>query len=214
MEKTTEKISQQSLQKTLPEFVLLKKNYPKDAWFIIGTLTHAQKSSAETQLRHFRELMDKIGKPNDVFGKRLHWIVRVGGGEGTENHTHLHFLLAEEKITNGFFVRYTADQLIEAIKIYWSKYGMPEQQKIDRFDSSRNGLSYVLRDEGRDQERIVEMSKALRAVIKKRQKSSLIYWDRDPFALELIDALRANDPKMLVGFGDEMEKLRAMALAR
>lgn len=212
MEKLTEKICQQSQQKILPEFVLLKKNYPKDAWLIIGTLTHAQKSSAETQLRHFRELMDKIGKPNDVFGRRLHWIVRVGGGKGTENHTHLHFLLAEEKITNGFFVRYTADQVIDAIKSHWEKYGMAEQQKIERFDSSRNGLSYVLRDEGRDQERIVEMSPALRTVIKRRQQSSLIYWDRDPFTVELIDALRANDPKVLVGFGDEMDDLRAKAV--
>ena len=209
MEKLTGKTDPRSLHEILPEFVLLRKNYPKDAWLIIGTLTHAHKTSAETQLRHFRELMDKIGKPNDVFGRRLHWIVRVGGGEGTESHTHLHFLLAEEKITNGFFVRYTSDQVIETIKDHWSKYGMADQQKVERFDSSRNGLSYVLRDEGRSQERIVEMSSGLRSVIKKRQQSSQIYWDRDPLAAEIFDSLRAGNRSLLVGFGDEMEALRA-----
>lgn len=201
----------QSEHGTLPEFMLLKKNYPKDAWLVIGTLTHAEKTSAETQLRHFRDLMHAIGKPNRTFGQRLHWIVRVGGGAGTENHTHLHFLLAETKITDGLLVRYTADQVVDAIKSHWSRHGMVDQQKVERFDSSRNGLSYVLRDEGEAQERVVEMSRSLRSIIKRRQGTSVVYWDRDPFAVEIIDALRAKDPKMLVGFGDEMDELRAIA---
>ncbi|MFM8337743.1 MAG: hypothetical protein ACKODK_19465 [Opitutaceae bacterium] len=210
MEKLAEKISQQSQHKTLPEFALLTKNYSKDAWFIIGTLTHAQRTSAETQLRHFRELMDEIGRPNDVFGRRLHWIVRVGGGEGTANHTHLHFLLAEHKVTDGHTVKLTADEVIATIKKFWSRFGMPAHQEIERFDSSKNGLSYVLREENKDQERIVEMSQALRAQISKLQQSSKLPPERDPLVESVVNQMRARGAR--VGFGDQMDELRAEAV--
>jgi hypothetical protein len=213
MKTIVEKITEQASLKTLPEFSLIKKNYPKNAWLIMGTLTHAKPTSAATQLLHFHELMDALGKSNDVFGKRLHWVVRVGGGEGTNTHTHLHFLLAEHKITNGHTIKFTAEQVIQAIKKHWAGHGMEAHQKIERFDPSKNGLAYIFRDESRDQERIVEMSSALRSLIKKRQQSSTDYWDRDPLAVEIVDALLAKDPNALVGFGDQMASLHSRAAA-
>lgn len=207
MSQETEYTVQSATHKTLPEFVLLQKNYPKDEWLVIGTLTHAKKASAETQLRHFREMVHALGRPNNTFGHRLHWLVRVGGGEGTSAHTHLHFLLSRHQVINGHKFSYTPEQVIEFIKNYWTKHAMMEHQDVQLFDSSRNGVSYVLRDEGREQERIVEMSQALRALIKKKQKSSKIDEEKDPLALEIINALRAKGCR--VGFGDEIDAIRA-----
>ncbi len=208
MTKQTEYILQQATLKTLPEFSLLQKGYSKDEWLIIGTLTHAKKISAATQLLHFKKLMHALGKPNNTFGHRLHWLARVGGGEGTNAHTHLHFLLSKHQLTNGHRFSYTPDEVVEFIETYWTdKYGMKEHQDIALFDSSRNGISYVLRDESREQERIVEMSQALHAHLKKSQQSSQIAPERDPLVEEVVNKMRARGGR--VGFGDQMNELRA-----
>lgn len=131
--------------KTLPEFELLQKFYPRENWLLMGTLTHARPTSAETQLRHFRELVHAIGKPNNTFGHRLHWVCRVGGGAGTSSHIHLHFLLGKHHISNGHEFAYNPDQLIALIEDNWTRFGMKEHQEISIFDSSRPGVEYVLR---------------------------------------------------------------------
>ena len=59
------------------------------------------------------------------------------------------------------------------MKDHWLQFGMREHQKIEVFDSSRPGIEYVLKEEGHSQERIVEMSQALRAFIKKIQRTEL-----------------------------------------
>jgi hypothetical protein len=166
----TEKQIQTAPFKTLPEFELLQKYYPKENWLIMGTLTHAKPTSAETQLRHFNEVIHALGKPNNTFGHRLHWIARIGGGAGTSSHTHIHFLLSKHQITNGHKFSYTPEQAIDFILKQWTKFGMKEQQRIYRFDSSRPGVEYVLRDESQHQERKVEISQSLRQLIKKEQK--------------------------------------------
>lgn len=206
MKNVTEKQLPTAPFKTLPEFELLQKNYPKENWLLIGTLTHSRPTSAETQLRHFRELVHAIGKPNNTFGHRLHWICRVGGGAGTSSHTHLHFLLSKHHITNGHRFSYTTDQLIAFIQDNWTQFGMKKQQKIEVFDSSRPGVEYVLRDESPNQERMVEMSQGLISTIKKRQKASKLAVERDPLAFEIIKILKASGTR--AGFGDEMDSIR------
>ena len=208
----TEKLRRKLSLKTLPEFALLTEHYPKNDWLIIGTLTHAKPTSAATQLRHFRDMIHALGEPNKTFGHRLHWIVRVGGGNGTDTHTHLHFLLSRHQLTNGHRFSYTPDQVVEFIADHWTKHGMKKQQRIQTFDSSCSGISYVLRDESREQERIVEMSQALTAFIKKKQKQQHDpYAGRDPLSVEIIKALR--NKGAAAGFGDQMTELRSKVAA-
>lgn len=206
MNNVTEKQLPTAPFKTLPEFELLQKFYPRESWLLMGTLTHARPTSAETQLRHFRELVHAIGKPNNTFGHRLHWICRVGGGAGTSTHTHLHFLLSKHQITDGDRFSYNPDQLIAFIQDNWTQFGMKEHQEITIFDSSRPGVEYVLRDESPNQERMVEMSQGLIATIKKNQKASNLAGERDPLAFEIIKILKASGAR--AGFGDEMDSIR------
>lgn len=197
--------------KTLPEFELLQKFYPREKWLLMGTLTHARPTSAETQLRHFRELVHAIGKPNNTFGHRLHWVCRVGGGAGTSRHTHLHFLLSKHQITDGNRFSYNPDHLIAFIQDSFKQFGMKEHQEIRVFDSSRPGVEYVLRDESPNQERMVEMSQGLISTIKKAQKSYKLAEKRDPLAAEIITILKARGVR--AGFGDEMDSIRLRASA-
>ena len=182
---------------SLPERELIRP-YHKSKWLVIGHLTHAKHTSAETQLLHFEKMMHELGYPNRVFGRRLHWLVRVGG---PDEHIHLHFLLAHHQITDGHKHSYSPDEVVSFLKKAWKVYGMG---KIELYDSSRPGIEYVLRREEDWCHNDVVMSEGLISSIKKNQRE-----ERDPLAVELVSYLRSIGAK--AGFGDEMSSIRAGA---
>lgn len=179
----------------LPEREAIRK-YPKENWLVIGHLTHAKTTSAETQLRHFREMIHALGFPNRVFGRRLHWLVRVGGNP---EHIHLHFMLGRYQLLDGHKHRYTPAEVVEFLQSAWKPHGM---SRIELFDSSRPGIEYVLRREPDGHGNEVEMSEGLVAQIKKIQNGT----DRDPLAASLVATLKANG--VHAGFGDEIALIR------
>lgn len=180
----------------LPAWELLRE-YPKDNWLVIGHLTHAKTTSAETQLKHFKAMMHALGYKNRVFGRRLHWIVRVGGHP---DHIHLHFLLGKEQLTNGHRHSFRPEEVMEFIKEYWKgKHGM---RVVDIFDSSRPGIEYVLRREPRGHGNEADMSEGLTSEIKKRRKQRLC----DELGMEIVNILKASGVR--AGFGDKMEAIR------
>ena len=183
-------------QEHLPALELIRE-YPKANWLVIGGLTHAKKTSAQTQLKHFKDMMHALGYANGSFARRLHWIVRVGGHP---EHIHLHFLLGKEKLTNGHKRSYSPDEVVKFIKKWWKRrYGM---EFVELFDSSRPGIKYVLRREPDGYGNETEMSEALAEEIKKLRKQKI----RDEFALEILECVKVNGAR--AGFGDEMEQLR------
>jgi hypothetical protein len=167
MKKETENNSPKQ-RETLPEFHLVRK-YPNENWLCIGHLTFAKPPSPETQLHHFRKLMHSLGEKNRAFGIRLHWVVRVGGGG--DSHFHMHFLLGHHQLTDGHRYRYSPEEVREFILKYWKKHHGKERQ-VELFDSSRGGVSYVLRREGKDFVK-VELSDGLTSAIKKIDRAEL-----------------------------------------
>lgn len=182
----------------LPEREAIRA-YPKENWLIIGHLTHANQTSATTQLQHFREMIHALGYPNRVFARRLHWLVRVGGHRG---HIHLHFLLGRHQLLDGHRHRYTAAEVLNFLQGAWKPHGMA---RIELFDSSRPGIEYVLRREPDGHGNEVEMSEGLISQIKKIKNGT----DRDPLVADLVASLRAAGVR--AGFGDEIEKIRGGA---
>ena len=178
----------------LPERDILRV-YPKENWLVIGHLTHAKPTSASTQLQHFRQMMQALGYPNRVFGRRLHWLVRVGG---PSDHIHLHFLLGQHQLTDGHKHSYTPAEVVSFLKNAWKAHGMA---KVEPYDSSRPGIEYVLRREDDRCHNDVEMSEALTAAIKKAQRV-----ERDPLVSDLVEHLRSQGVK--AGFGDFIESVR------
>lgn len=182
----------------LPEREAIRA-YPKENWLVIGHLTHASTTSAATQLQHFRDMVHALGYPNRVFGRRLHWLVRVGG---YPEHIHLHFLLGRHQLLDGHKHRYTPEEVLKFLQGAWKPHGM---SRIELFDSSRPGIEYVLRREPDGHGNEVEMSEGLISQIKKIRNGT----DRDPLVAELVASLRAAGVR--AGFGDEIKKVRGAA---
>lgn len=178
----------------LPERELIRA-YPKHDWLVIGHLTHAKPTSAQTQVHHFEQMMHALGYPNRVFGRRLHWLVRVGG---PAEHIHLHFIIGNHQLTNGHKHSYTPDEVVSFVKNAWKAHGMC---RVELYDSSRPGIEYVLRREDDRCHNDVVMSEALVAVIKKGQQV-----ERDPVVADIVAHLRSQGVK--AGFGDEISSVR------
>jgi len=172
--------------------------YPEKDWICFGTLTTEQSTSGKTLIGNFKELMDSVGRCNQSFGKRLHWFARVEGknGIGAEDRdpskrTHLHFMLAKHKVTDGHKHQFTIPDACQYLKRAWDpRFGIAD---VRPYDPELPGLDYALKAPGGPKsegwEDTVEISPALFSFLKKR-KWLTNYDDRDPDAVELMLAMR------------------------
>jgi len=193
----------------LPHYSALK-DYDPSNWVCFGTLTHRHETSATVQLSRFKTLMDTIGSLNHSFGKRLHWVVRVEGGhenKGEEmKRTHLHFLLARHKVTDGHKHQFTPVEACNFLERIW-EYGRVE---VTPYDPSKDGLKYILKcphgPQSKEWGDTVELSPSLNTLLTE-EKLMDSYKGRDPLALSIFTALKRS--RTPVYFGDEVPHWKA-----
>lgn len=183
--------------KHLPYYAALR-DYGASRWICFGTLTHAHAKPAPLQLERFRELMHAIGRENDSFGKRLHWVVRAEGGhrnEGKarsedETRMHLHFLLADHRVIAGHTHPFTREAACTFLEDNW-KFGRADVQP---FDPTRKGLEYVMKSAGGPSspswDDTVELSPSLLTHLKEKKDLSM------PLGLKRFAARRLAELKL------------------
>ena len=138
-------------------------NRYEQPWFVIGTLTHKHRTPPPVQMERFRSLMDTLGGVNQCHGKRLHWFARVEGDGKNKNH-HLHFLLGEERILNGYHRPLSRADTCEFLSRNWD-HGMSE---VVPFTSREDGVGYVTKiDSERERDDVYEMSDGLKKIFMK-----------------------------------------------
>lgn len=108
-------------------------------WLLFGTLTCTFTTSETTQLEYFKTIMDELGARNAAEGRRLHWVVRVEGGE--EQHRHLHFLLGKHKVSDGMKRKTSASDAALCVARQWT-HGM---KRVAPYDYAKEGLRYGLK---------------------------------------------------------------------
>jgi hypothetical protein len=140
---------------------------------------------------------------------RLHWAVRVEGknGPGAEDRdptvrTHLRFLLGKYGVTAGAKAQFTVFQICAEIEKEWARdHG---EALVEPYHPDLECLECFLKSPGGKEaqgfEDTVEISPALHAYLK-RKRFLADYSDRDPFALDLILAMRRHGT--CSWFGDE-----------
>lgn len=132
-------------------------------WFVMGTLTHKHRTSPVVQLERFRSLMDILGGVNRCYGSRLHWFVRVEGDGENKKH-HLHFLLGEERVLNGYHRPMSRDDTCEFLSKNWD-HGISE---IVPFSSQEDGVGYVTKIKSeREREDRYDLSDGLKKFLMK-----------------------------------------------
>jgi hypothetical protein len=178
----------------LPEFESLDRL--NNQWFIFGTLTYRHTPPLPaTQLKDFVQLMDRLGQLNFCHPDLLQWFVRVEYSFGAR--WHLHFLLGEDRIANGYTKPMSVDDGCRFLKKNWS-HGDAD---IRPYDLSEDGVGYLTKTLQPDQIGDTLMSKKLKRVLKNLPHSC---WredlfnlrercareNRDEFGVELITRLR------------------------
>ena len=193
----------------LPHYSALK-DYDPSNWVCFGTLTHKHETSATVQLSRFKTLMDTIGSLNHSFGKRLHWVVRVEGGHESKceemKRTHLHFILARHKVTNGHKHQFTPDEACNFLEKVW-EYG---RVNVTPYNPSKDGLEYLLKcphgPQSKEWNDMVELSPSLITLLTEKKLMDS-YKGRDPLALTIFAALKKSGTP--VYFGDEVPHWKA-----
>lgn len=190
------------LFKHLPHYSAFKQYHPSD-WICFGGLTHKHSASINTQLDHFKTLMDSLGSLNGSHGHRLYWVVRVE--KNLSNEYHLHFLLGGHKVTDGHKHQFTPKQACEFIAKKW-KHGTCSTEV---YDLRKNGLGYILKTNGHDSDDTVVLSRSLNTFLKRKKVDP--YHGCDPLSVELVKILKSQGVK--AGFGDQMESIRRQVAA-
>jgi hypothetical protein len=152
-------------------------DYGDERWIGFGTLTHAHETPAVLQIERGRDLMHAIGRENDCFGDRLHWIIRAEGGhvgkDGAdpkdEARTHLHFLLSGHRIIDGHLHPFSPEEARSFLENNW-EYGRAE---VKPYLAGQCDLAYLLKCRGGPQSPAwddrVELSRSLLSELKERR---------------------------------------------
>ena len=114
------------------------RRYSIEGWICFGCLRPKHPTSTATLVEQFKTLMDTLGGPNHCFGKRLHWLLRVEGGDGQADR-HLHFLLGGHKVTDGHYHPFYIQEVCDFLKANWP-HGIPF---VEPYQSCLDGVGYV-----------------------------------------------------------------------
>ena len=196
----------------LPQLFGLKE-YPENDWLIFGCLTYKYDAAHKEQINDFIKLMNLVAQRNGFYGDNLHYVARVEGGHGIAAASgkgmarqHIHFALSRYKVTTAKWFPWDYDGVCQFIKNNWNNGSLD----LCPFIPNYGGLEYILKvphdptaPENNDP---VLISKALVRYLKIKKNTPAA---RDPFALELVNALRATGTK--VYFGDEVPKWKESA---
>ena len=136
------------------------RRYNIESWICFGLLTHKYPTKLETQVEHFRTLMDTLGGPNHCFGKRLHWFLRAEGGNGPNDKLrHLHFILGGHKVTDGHYRQFYIIEVCDFLNANWS-HGM---SFVQPYQPDEDGVGYVTKiQKSADRDDYYEVSHALK----------------------------------------------------
>ena len=192
----------------LPQLFGLKE-YPENDWLIFGCLTFKYDAAEKEQINEFIKLMNLVAQRNGFYGDNLHYVARVEGGHGNAAASgkgmarrHIHFALSRYKITTAKWFPWDYDGACQFIKNNWNNGSID----LCPFIPNYGGLEYILKvphdptaPENNDP---VLISKALVRYLKIKKNTPPPA--RDPFALELVNALRATGTR--VYFGDEVPR--------
>lgn len=199
----------------LPEFESLDRI--DNRWFIFGTLTYAKTPPRPaTQLADFVQLMDVLGQQNRSHPDLLHWFARVEYSPG--KLYHLHFILGEERIKNGYDHPMSVEETCQFLKNHWG-HGMAE---VEQYDPSEDGVGYITKTINTDKIGDTLMSPKLKRLLKKlphsdrreneiKEISRHHAHGRDPFITELVIKLGRIKETGFIGFIDESPKWKQVA---
>ena len=191
----------------LPQLFGLKE-YPENDWLIFGCLTFKYDAAEKEQINEFIKLMNLVAQRNGFYGDNLHYVARVEGGHGNAAASgkgmarrHIHFALSRYKITTAKWFPWDYDGACQFIKNNWNNGSID----LCPFIPNYGGLEYILKVP-HDPTAPVLISKALVRYLKIKKNTPPV---RDPFALELVNALRATGTR--VYFGDDVPKWKVSA---
>jgi hypothetical protein len=199
-------------ERHLPQLNGLKE-YPENDWIIFGCLTYRHDTASKEQINDFIKLMNFVARRNGFYGDNLHYVARIEGGHGNaaasgkgQARRHIHFALSGYKVTTAKWFPWDYTGACEYIKNNWPHGGIDLQPFIPNY----GGLEYILKvpndPKAPENDDPVIISKSLVRYLKIKKNAPPT---RDPFALELVNALRATGTK--VYFGDEVPSWKESA---